>query len=301
MTDIKNYETFVKIKPITKGLSGDKKYCVETDSGKQLFLRISDVEEYDRKKAEYNMMEHVHTLGFITPQPIDFGLCNSGKSVYSISDWIDGKDAEKLLPAMLEAEQYILGVKTGETLQKIHSLPVPEYVEPWNNRFDRKVRDWIGAYKSKPQIHSDIGEIIVCYLESRRCILDSRLQTFIHGDYNIENIIVTPSGKIWVIDFNSYNLSYGDPWWDIDNMSWMPVMFPYFYIGQIKGYFNGEPPTDFWNVLTYYLAYDALAALTDPYGLNGIEDGSGIVNNILKWTDNFNNPVPTWYLKDFYV
>jgi len=46
------------------------------------------------------------------------------------------------------------------------------------------------------------------------------------------------------------------------------------------------------------LAYDALAALTDPLGLNGLEDGTEIVNNILIWTNKFQNPLPTWYVKE---
>ena len=109
-----------------------------------------------------------------------------------------------------------------------------------------------------------------------------------------------PDGIVRTIDFNGYNnTSYGDPWWDIENFAWIPTMFPHFYTGQINGYFNNKIPAEFWDILTYYLAYDALAALTDPYGLNGIEDGTEIVNNILEWTDDFKNPVPSWYLKDF--
>ena len=63
--------------------------------------------------------------------------------------------------------------------------------------------------------------------------------------------------------------------------------------------FNGESPGEFWRVLFYYLAYDALAVLTDPYGLNGIEDGAAILNNILEWIGNFKNHAPSWYLEGF--
>ena len=163
------------------------------------------------------------------------------------------------------------------------------------------MKTWVDEYKSKTQVHSDIGEQLERYLEKHNGIVDSRLQTFIHGDYNIENIIVMPNGDISVIDLSSFNTPYGDAWWDLNNMAWMPVMFPCFYTGQIKSYFNGEPPPNFWNVFACYLAYDALAALTDPYELNGIEDGTEIVKNILEWTDNFKNTVPSWYLKDFYI
>lgn len=208
---------------------------------------------------------------------------------------------EAALPLMSETEQYVLGLRAGETLRKIHTLPAPEDIDPWRIRFESKVANWVAQYNSKPEIHSDIGGMLLRYLDENKSVLDSCTQTFIHGDYNTENIMVLPSGDISVIDFNCFNTPHGDPWWDMNNMAWMPTMYPHFYTGQICGYFGNEPPIEFWNVLTYYLAYDALAALTDPYGLNGIEDGTDIVNNILKWTNNFSSTIPTWYLKDFYI
>ena len=301
LRDIPEYSAFVKIEPINKGWSEDKKFYIETADGRRMFLRVSDIAEYDRKKADYMMTEQIYKHGVPTTQPFGFGVCGNGKNIYSLSGWIDGQGADIVLPLMSEAEQYALGVKAGEVLRKIHSIPVPETAEPWGVRYRRKVKTWVDEYNSTPQVHSDIGARIVRYLEKHSGITDSRPQTFIHGDYNIENIVVVPNGEISVIDLSSFNTSYGDPWWDMNNMAWMPVMFPCFYTGQIKGYFNGEPPPEFWNVSACYLAYDALAALTDPYGLNGIEDGTEIVNNILKWMDNFKNPVPSWYLKDFYA
>ena len=63
MTDIKNYETFIKIEPVNKGLSRDKKYYVETANGQRLLLRVSDISEYERKKAIFNLI----SAGFNSP------------------------------------------------------------------------------------------------------------------------------------------------------------------------------------------------------------------------------------------
>ena len=292
------FARFVRYEPISKGLSNDEKYYAKAADGQQVFLRISDISQYDRKKADYDMMEHAYLHGVSTPKPLEFGICDERKSCYSLSGWIDGGDAEKILPHMSKTEQYELGLKAGKVLKKIHAIAAADNAEPWNIRFEHKLQGWFDKYKSNPQLHSDIGDMLVCYLKKYSHVLAFRPQTFIHGDYNIENILVMANGEISSIDFNSYNTPYGDPWWDLNNMAWMPVIFPHFYTGQLKGYFDGEPPKEFWYVLLYYLAYDALAALTDPYGLNGIEDGTEIVNNILTWTNNMQSPVPTWYLKD---
>jgi serine/threonine-protein kinase len=107
---------FIKFEPIYKGWSEDKKYYIETADGQRMLLRVSDISEYERKKAEYSMMERVYGLGVITPQPLSFGLCNDGQSVYSLSGWLNGKDAAEALPFMPETEQYVFGWKAGETL-----------------------------------------------------------------------------------------------------------------------------------------------------------------------------------------
>ena len=202
MTDIKNYETFVKIEPINKGWSSDKKYYIETADGQRMLLRVSDIEEYDRKKAEYSMMERVYALGVLTPQPLGFGLCDGGKSCYSLSGWIDGEDAEKKLPLMSETEQYNLGLKSGELLRKIHSIPAPCGIDNWIVRFNKRLQYWIDKYNAKADIHSETAEMVIRYLKENCSLLDNRPQTFIHGDFNTENIIVMPDGTVRTIDFN---------------------------------------------------------------------------------------------------
>ncbi len=104
MHDIKNYNTFTKIEPVNKGWSSDKKYYIETADGRKLLLRVADISEYDRKKAEYEMMKQVAALGVPMSQPVDFGICDNEKSVYSLLTWCDGEDAEAILPCLTETE-----------------------------------------------------------------------------------------------------------------------------------------------------------------------------------------------------
>jgi aminoglycoside phosphotransferase (APT) family kinase protein len=116
-SDIPKYKTFTKIEPITKGWSSDKKHCVETASGERLLLRVSDIAEYERKLAEFKMLKRVAEFYVPTSRPVNFGICDDGKSVYQLLMWIDVKDLESALPTLSEAEQYALGIKSGEILQ----------------------------------------------------------------------------------------------------------------------------------------------------------------------------------------
>ena len=302
--DIPGFNTFSKIEPINKGWSSDKKYYIETDDGQRMLLRVSDVAEYKRKKTEYSMIERVYELGVLTSQPLGFGLCNGGKSCYSLSGWLDGEDALDILPRMTETEQYVMGLKAGETLRKIHTLPAPDDSEPWCDWFYRKVQGRIDFYNANP-IKSDNGDIIVRHLQEHRHLLDYRSQTFCHGDFNISNMIIMPDRQIGVIDFNSYNRDHGDPWWEFDPLldGWGSEPLAHFDTGLIKGYFDGEPPSEFFDVFSYYLAYDALAALCDTsvHNQGEPEVGKRHMENVLYWLDNMTTPVPKWYLKDFYI
>ena len=93
-------------------------------------------------------MERVYALGVLTSQPLVFGLCDDGKSVYSLLSWLDGKDAKEVLPLLSETKQYVYGVKAGEALRKIHTLPTPDNAAPWSDWFYRKVQGRIDFYNS---------------------------------------------------------------------------------------------------------------------------------------------------------
>ena len=54
---------FIKKTNIEKGWSGDQKYHVMDECGKDYLLRISAPETYDAKLGEFNMMKRIAELG----------------------------------------------------------------------------------------------------------------------------------------------------------------------------------------------------------------------------------------------
>jgi serine/threonine-protein kinase len=138
-SDIRGYERFRKMEPLNKGLSSDRKFYIETADGTRLLLRVSDIAEHDRKLSEFEKMQRVYALGVPMPRPVDFGVCNDGKSVYKLLTWIDGENAEKALPALTAIEQYALGVKAGDALRKIHSVPAPDHLVNWLTRYTSEI------------------------------------------------------------------------------------------------------------------------------------------------------------------
>ena len=122
MQDIPLYSSFKSIEPLNKGWSDDKKFYIETYDNKKLLLRLSDISLYERKKNDFEIMKKVSSLGVPMSIPIAFGTCNNGASVYYLLSWIDGEDAETLIPRLSLLEQYKLGLKSGELLKIIHSI-----------------------------------------------------------------------------------------------------------------------------------------------------------------------------------
>jgi len=209
---------------------------------------------------------------------------------------------DTVLQDLPETEQYVLGLKAGEILRKIHTLPAPEDAEPWDAWFYHKVQDRIDFYNKSP-IKSENGDLVIRYLYEKKHLLVDRPQTFNHGDCNKTNLIAMPNGEIGVIDFDIYDngKDHGDPWKEFIPVNWIGDATPYFNTGMLKGYFDGEPPLGFFEVFAYYLAYDALDGLMQYIKNGEPEEGMHHMANIVCSLSNMQNTVPTWYLKDFYV
>lgn len=296
--DIPNHESFIKIEAINKGVSGDYKYYVETAQGQRYLLRISNIESYERKKTMYDMMKRVASLGVSMSVPVDFGICNNGKNVYQLLSWCDGETADVVLPELSYKEQYLLGVKAGQNLKKIHSIPAPCELEDWYDRFVRINDGRLRAFFNCG-VHIDGSEAIWAFYEENRHLLRGRPQCFIHGDYHNDNLLITTDHDIVVVDLDLLDTLYGDPWSEFSKIL-NANLVPHFTTGQIHGYFDGEPPEEFWRILALYLSTGALmlvswAVYVEPSCLNECKQTA---SNIMNWFDGMRSPVPKWYLRE---
>lgn len=300
MNDIKGFDSFVKIEPITKGWSGDKKYYIETSDGARLLLRVAPLASYAHKRAEFEMLNLVAGLGVPAPRPVDFGTCNGGKSVYQLLTWCDGEDALTVLPTLTEAAQYALGLEAGAILRHVHTLPAPAGADNWPVRFaaifDRRLAD----YKKCP-VRVDGDTCMLDYLAAHGHLLTDRTQCRHHGDYHSGNILIADNQQLSVIDWQLADFdNFGDPWYEFNRIiNSLPISAP-FYSGQIRGYFGGEPPHEFWALYAYYTVANTLGAL--PFvaraGKEYLSEYLRMNETALQWFDNMKNPVPGWYMKE---
>jgi len=272
---------------ITKGWSDDKKFCITTHDGKKYLLRISKIEQLERKRVEFEMMQHVEALGVPMCKPIAFGTCDEG--VYFLQSWIEGKNFEEVLTRLTDTQQYDYGIEAGQILKHIHSIEAPDTQEEWEVRFNR-----IKMYKDC-SIKYEYGQAFIDYINANRYLLKSRPQCYQHGDYHVGNMMIDSEGKLQIIDFDRDD--FGDPWEEFNRIVWSAQKSALFASGMVNGYFNENVPMDFWRLLALYISNNTLSSITwaIPFGQSEIDTMINQAKEVLKWYDNMQNPVPTWY------
>ncbi len=283
-------DRFVSIKPILKGWSEDKKYCVVSQDGTKYLLRLS-AGNCEAKKADFEIMERLASMGVPMCLPIELGAW--GEGVYTLQSWIEGEEAEAVIPLISDTQAYVYGLKAGQVLRTIHSIPAPDSCEKWEMRFNRKLDRKIKGYRECP-IKFDGADDMIGYINQNRQLLDGRPQCYQHGDYHIGNMMIE-QGTLKIIDFNRSD--YGDPWEEFNRIVWCAQKSPLFASGMVNGYFDGKPPLAFWKLLALYIAGNTLSSVywAIPFGQEEVDTMLAQAGDVLDWFDNMKNPVPKWY------
>lgn len=70
--DIDSNKEWKTIQKITKGWSADQKYKILTKQGEVLLLRLADIDKYDEKKKEFDIITKYSEIGIPMSMPIEF-------------------------------------------------------------------------------------------------------------------------------------------------------------------------------------------------------------------------------------
>ncbi len=292
--DILGARKWKKVEEVKKGWSQEKKFKITLDTGEIQLLRIVDREHTERKQREFKLLSDLKPLNIWMSTPLETGFCNEGKSVYTLFTWLEGQDAESLLPQYSLKEQYELGIEAGKILKKFHSFSAPEDQIPWERVYNGKIDRKIKAYKACG-IALEGDQYYLNYIAEHRDLLKNRPQSFQHGDYHIGNMILNDKKELGIIDFNRF--SFGDPWEEFNRLTFSAEVSTEFATGLIHGYFNGEVPNKFFELLKLYIAVNQISALpwALEYGAADVKIMKSIFQKTLASYGNFTQTVPNWY------
>ncbi len=288
---------FVHKIPIPKGWSGDKKYCAVASDGTKYLLRIATKEKADRYRETFEIQQKIAALDIPMCRPVSIGACEEG--VYTIETWIDGQDAEEVIPYLSDSQQYAYGLEAGRILKKIHAIPAPKNQADWETRFIEKMNRKRKQYADCP-IQFEGADNMIAYMEKNQHLLKDRPQSLQHGDYHIGNMMLE-NNQIVIIDFERYD--YGDPWEEFNRIVWSAQKSPLFASGMVNGYFNGEVPNAFWKLLALYICSNTLGSIAwaPSFGEKEITTMLHQAEDVLRWYDNMSNVIPTWYVNGYYL
>lgn len=279
---------------INKGWSTDNKYLIKDDNNNKYLLRISSIDQYEKKLVEFDYLKKLERIGLSMCKPIEFGTCDDG--VYIILSWIEGVDAQEYILNLSNIEQYEYGIIAGKELLKIHSLKAPSNIFDWEEKFNKKIDRKIKMYEDCP-IKIDKANNLIEYINNNRHLLKNRNLVFHHGDYHIGNMMINENKELVIIDFN--RADFGDPYEEFNRIVWCAQASSYFASGIVDGYFNNDVPIDFWKVLALYISSNTLSSIpwAIPFGKEEIEVMINQSKDVLRWYDNMNTYIPSWYKK----
>ncbi|AJH00541.1 aminoglycoside phosphotransferase [Clostridium beijerinckii] len=292
--DITISNTWMKIKKIEYGWSTDEKYYIEDNKNIKYLLRISNADTYEQKKREFEIIKKFNTLDFKMSIAIEFGYFNEHRNVYMLLSWIEGYPLEEKLNSLPEIEQYRLGLNSGQILNQIHGIPVEPQDVPFVNKISKKLLQLQMYENSSVRISND--EIAIAFVKNNIDMLCKSSPAYEHGDFHIGNLIYTPDKTIGVIDFNRWEC--GDKYEEFYKIQSFNIEHSIaFSVGQIQGYFNGNPPIDFWKVHAVYVAHASLYSIkwAESFGQKEVDGMTKRCLQAFDHYDNFNLIIPKWY------
>lgn len=283
--------TIFTITPVLAGWSADEKYRVVTKDGIFL-LRLSPEDQYERKLMEFQAMQNIAELGVPMSRAIDMGRYERG--VYSLQEWIEGENAEVLIPTLLTNEQARLGKMAGGILKTIHSIPRSGEFEDWDTLFNRKIDKRIQNYLACPLTYEG-DAFFFRAIERHRGLLKNRPQSCHHGDYHVGNMMIDRDSQLVLIDFD--RLDFGDPWEEFNRLFWSVKASAIFAKALVDAYFDSLIPCCFWELFQLYISVNALSSLpwAIPFGDKDVSNMREMAGILLDWYSKEDECIPTWY------
>ncbi len=296
ITDKGNLEYWHKVYPIRSGWTDDEKYKVCDDSGHAFFLRKATRDRFQDLQEEARLITALGEKGLPVAKVETVDLCEEEDKCYLLLHWLEGVTLETALPGMSEREQYEIGLKAGRQLLRLHNTKLDINAFSHRSLKDKKMRELNGYLESGLRISGD--STIIDFIRDNIHVIDNGPSVIEHSDYHPGNLILKPGMDLAIIDFNGSH--QGDAYEEFYKLELFVIRQSIAYcLGQIHGYFDGDPPRSFWDSHSVYTAHAALYGLKwaqDHGKAESMEIEINRLKRILRDYDHFNRRVPAWYV-----
>ncbi|MCM1043591.1 MAG: aminoglycoside phosphotransferase family protein [Corallococcus sp.] len=242
-------------------------------------------------------MKRIALSGVKMSMPIDFGLCNGGKSVYQILTWIDGQEAKDALYNFNIDEQYAFGQKAASILKQMEKVDYKPVSVEWSKIYRQRVLHYIELYRKCGYIFEN-DELIFSFLRTGLRCIGERPTALMHCDFQKDNMIISPDGELYIIDFQMCDVA--DPYLVLTGAGVSAMYSIPFAMGQIDGYFGKTVPIDFWEKYNYYMIAEMLYAFTVGVHIDEEREASlHMFDNEIDRIIRNETFIPSWYQNKF--
>ena len=285
------FGSVVKVVPITKGFSDDKKYRLVT-SDQEMLLRVSAAGSRTRKQ-EFALMQKLYLSGVRCNRPLDLFEIEEQAVICALFSYLPGQDAEQLIHTLSPENQFEVGFEAGKDLRAINRVSRP--TSDWKARKWHKHQRYLEQYR-QGQIRFAHDEKVLRFIDENYDRAEAEVDHLQHDDFHLGNILVNDRHYAGVLDFNRYD--WGDPLHEFVKLEWFtwPVS-RHFAAGQIAGYFGEKPLSDPERLQTaVYIAMSIVSTVvwTRIYHPKTWPVTEAGMISILERYDYFDNVHPQW-------
>lgn len=289
------YGKYEVISKLSYGWSDDQKYVVCDMKEDRYLLRRGSLSRKKQAYEEFRLIQRSYEIGLPVQEPIAVYENIDEHILDRIYQWIDGAMLEDVLANLDQHRQFELGMTAGSILKSIHALNYEGVDLDWGTYYRERVYKKLNAY-----LHCGIKlkqeDLFLSWIREFDCLLNSRPLVHQHGDYHPGNMILSEKEVLYIIDFDRHSI--GDPWEEFNRIVWSAKKSSYFASGQIKAYFEDEIPEDFFRLLKYYFAVNALGSVpwAIKFGQKEIDVMIEQAQTILSWYPDPSQITPNWFI-----
>ncbi|MCQ4087095.1 phosphotransferase family protein [Saccharibacillus sp. JS10] len=283
--------------PILAGTSADLKYKVHFYGYDGAYLlRLFDESELSFKRFEFEALHRMQSMTVHCSRPIAMGRWETKNVYFLLVSYIDGIDAGQILSTVPKPQQLRIGMQAGEELSRISAYPAPEGIEPWADRYRKKIKQQLELV-TKHAVSSKGVAAAIEMIEATQNLVEERPSVFLHGNFRPANLIVHHSRLTGVVGFGHFD--WGDPLYEFAKLGlYSRELSSLFCTGQILGYHGGQAPcAEFWGLYRLYAASAAISLLAEV-----VANQSPQLNRVLKSIDrlaqdhhDFREEQPSWF------
>jgi aminoglycoside phosphotransferase (APT) family kinase protein len=294
LTKIPESKNWRYTEKINKGWSYDTKYLVVTKDYQKLVLRVADISKLPVKEREFKMLQELHKVIPNMSKPISYGSFDHDQYSYILLSYIEGEQAEIVLPKLSKHLQYEFGFTAGKLLKTFHQT-FPKITDiDWVTQYNKKIDQRIEMYQ-KCGMKSEIVEQIIRYVNQNRSLITNDRIIWQHGDFHVGNLIISDDMELFMIDFN--RIKTGDAYYEFNRILISSLRSEAFAKGQIDGYFDARVPKDFFPMMKFYIATVLIGTLAWAlqFGENDVKFALDSLNSFYDIYDGLRLDIPNWY------